>query len=251
MAVGTGPDSPVSTDVQLILKVYGWLRGEINESYRRQHQLVVGQATLIGLAIGLQFGFDFIGGSTGGSGVAEFLRFAFMAIPPLVLVTASLWLLEHNRVMRAGNYLQLLEFRINDRVDGNPLSWETWLRDPPSRPLLERIRSPHFVFNVCHFIGYPAFFVAMEVVSMALVAKWVYAVPVWDVHDASVYLELLVGRGLGTAAYFLVLSTALLLVVGFTVSQIPHGWQDQSDRFRDFEIWLHKQFDGSADQSAD
>lgn len=248
---GAAPGDPGTADVEILLEVYGWLRDEINESYERQHRLVLGEATLVGLAIGLQFGFDRFGTSPDGAALVELLRFVLLAVPPLVIVTASLWLLEHNRVMRAGNYLQLLEYQINESAEGNPVSWETWLRDPPSRPTIERIRSPDFVFDVCHFIGYPAFFLVTGTVSLALVAKQVYGVPMNALGDPSRLLEVLSGWGGGTIAYFLVLTVVLLSIIGLTVCQIPHQWHDQSDRVHAFDAWLSRRFDATADEVDD
>lgn len=215
--MSTDPQTDCPPEVEIRLKLYGWLRDEINQSYERQHRIVAGQATLIGLAVGLQFSLDAAGILAEQPVLETMLQLVLVAIPPLVVVSASFWLIEHIRVMRAGNYLQLLEQTVNGAFEGDPLTWETWLRDPPRRSGLRRFLSPHFLYDVCHFIGYPLFFLVTGGVSL--------------------YVAFLTDPGDLMAIYVGVLATLLILLVLLTLTQIRHEWQDLSEQFPGFEGW--------------
>ncbi|MGB2695158.1 MAG: hypothetical protein WBD55_08225, partial [Dehalococcoidia bacterium] len=39
-----------------------------------------------------------------------------------------LWVIEMTRMMRCGNYLQFIEDKINDELEGPVVTWENWLR---------------------------------------------------------------------------------------------------------------------------
>jgi len=49
-------------------------------------------------------------------------------IPIASYISLTIWLGEVTRMMRVGQYLMVLENKINKKVKGNPLFWENWLR---------------------------------------------------------------------------------------------------------------------------
>ncbi len=107
--------------VQAKLEEYRALRGEITESIRAQHQVLV-------------YGFSLIGLLTAASGqvwdkspfVATFIY--WVAIPTFSYTFLFIWLGEVEGLIRIGRYLSVIEREVNSRVPGEPMGWENYLR---------------------------------------------------------------------------------------------------------------------------
>ena len=106
----------MSDELEIMLKSHDYLRQEILNSVNWQNRILIATAGIISVLLGL------------GLTVAETLTFSSIIIPPAVTILTAYWLVEQSRMMRAGNYLQLLENEINIKAGGASLLWENWLR---------------------------------------------------------------------------------------------------------------------------
>lgn len=134
-------------DVQLMLKTYEFLRDEILNSISWQYKLMTGEATIISIILGMGF-------------TVEGWMMLLIAIPPTVLVLSSCWLVEQTRMMRAGDFLQLLEHKINSELGETIMIWENWLRragvrwyDPHRIHLYSQLIAVLGVFNGLGFLS--------------------------------------------------------------------------------------------------
>lgn len=241
---GMASQDTLPSDVRLMQELYGWLREEIRQSYQIQYQIAIGQATLVAVATGLQFGLKLQGKPLSNPTLFSLLlNIIFIALPWIVIVTAGMWLLEHCRVMRAGNYLQLLEHRINKRVPGYPLHWETWLRDPHSPSTRwQKLRDPHVVYDIAFTIAYPMFFLLLGVVSLALVQLSVFSTPIEGVLSLNTFTPPFQAQRLGIALYLISASFAILSTTVLLLLQIKHQKQDRSTEPKKFDDWCKKRF---------
>lgn len=158
--------------VDAMLEMYGFLREEINQSNRLQQRIVLGLATFVGLVFGLVF--------SGALAALEQQRPAafellIAAVLPIIGAAAGIWLVEQSRVMMAGNYLQLLEYKIHDRTGNVPMSWENWLRREPENlpddagaPGDGEWNDPQDVYDVAYRVGYLLFFTSLGLLSCLL-----------------------------------------------------------------------------------
>jgi hypothetical protein len=107
--------------LQAKLEEYRALRGEITESIRAQHQVLVYAFSLMGLL-------------TAASGqvwdkspfVATFIF--WIAIPALSYTFLFVWFGEVEGLVRIGRYLAKIEEEVNARVPGEAMGWERYLR---------------------------------------------------------------------------------------------------------------------------
>lgn len=102
--------------VQLMLKQCEWLRKEIVDSINWQNRsLISGIAIVPSLfAIGIAL---------------KDWQVLLIVLPPLVIIFIASWLVEQSRMMRAGDFLQMVEDEINVYMGGGSyLWWENWLR---------------------------------------------------------------------------------------------------------------------------
>lgn len=106
----------MSGELEIMLKSHDYLRQEILNSINWQNRILIATAGIISVFLGL------------GLSIAEALTLSAIIIPPAVTVLTAYWLVEQSRMMRAGDYLQLLEDEINIKAGGAPLLWENWLR---------------------------------------------------------------------------------------------------------------------------
>lgn len=183
--------------LELLLKSYDYLRQEILNSINWQNRFVIAEAIIISALLGL--------------GLTEQpLRFLIIAIPPAVTALTAFWLVEQSRMMRAGDYLQLLEDEINLKVGGAYILWENWLRTGKAGGI-------HKIYHVSQHFG--VFFVFYIVAGISLWKLWedpdLYQFPRWA---WGLYVAMLV----------------FLLVLVFLV--IPHRPREKSD----FEEWEKK-----------
>jgi hypothetical protein len=144
--------------IQAILAEYNTLRREIENSIRLQHATFGIGIPLLALGLGLsqikQSGEESLG-----------LQFIVLAIPPFAYGILCLWIVEMARMMRAGNYLRLIEDRLNQQVSGAGLLWENWLRDQTSAGIFD----PHVVHRWSQRILY-LMIVLIAGIAVAIIA---------------------------------------------------------------------------------
>ena len=130
-----GAQPSISPDVSLLLRMYELLRDEILNSISWQHRLMMGEATILSALLALGFS------------IKEWGTLV-VAVPPAVLVLSSAWMVEQTRMMRAGDFLQLLEHRINIEMKNPLMIWENWLRRPGVRWY-----DPHRIHHISQYVA--------------------------------------------------------------------------------------------------
>jgi Cu/Ag efflux pump CusA len=101
--------------MEFLLENYKTLREEILEAIRLQNKIIMGEAIAVGIILG--FG---LAGTT--------YKVVLIAIPFVIIILNSYWAVEQSRMMRAGNFMQFLEDKINLKLGGAYVVWENWLR---------------------------------------------------------------------------------------------------------------------------
>lgn len=101
--------------MDFLLENYKTLREEILESIRLQNRIIMGEAIAVGIILGF--------------GLTETAyKVLIIAIPFVIIILNSYWAVEQSRMMRAGNFMQFLEDKINLKLEGAYIVWENWLR---------------------------------------------------------------------------------------------------------------------------
>lgn len=227
MPIAGGVDDPPDEaqvgdreDVTLMYELYNDLRDEINQSIEFQNRVVIGGGVLIGVVYGLQF-----------SGILSSLtmqnpslKLIIASLPPIVLLTIGLWIVEQSRMMRAGHYLHFLENKINAELDGVYLTWENWLREG-NTPVSHEI---HYVGQI---IGYVLFLYALAVLGL-----WLYAVEFLGLTVSSIQ-TLSVNWFSLRFVYFLLNLSVLLYLARYTYPIIFHDDHDEDADFESFKSW--------------
>jgi len=138
-------------EVAAMFEEYRTLRDEIGRCITIQSQTVIAGGAILG----------------GTLAFAPSVAGVVFVIPLFVIIVGALWVIEQSRMMRAGNYLQVLEDRINCTLKAQntqaTIGWENWLRgDPRSR------------FSAAHYQmqHYGIFGVLFLVESLSLVEAW-------------------------------------------------------------------------------
>lgn len=131
-----------------MLKSYEYLRKEILFSIEWQHKFVFGEASIIGLLLSVGL-------------TQENFTQVLVAIPPTITVLSSLWLVEQTRMMRAGDFMQFLEHKINLELHENNLLWENWLR----RPNVSKF-DPHRIHHYAQYVGVLGIFLCLGFFSV-------------------------------------------------------------------------------------
>lgn len=101
--------------LEIKLQMHKNLREEIMESIRLQHRAFISEAFFISIVFSLSL-------------VEDKYKSFILSITPAVIAFTCLWLIEQSRMMRAGDFLQLLEDEINISLKEPSLTWENWLR---------------------------------------------------------------------------------------------------------------------------
>lgn len=133
---------------EVMLRLYQLLREEILQSIRFQHRVIIGGGVVIAVTLGIQ-----VGGVLPNNSRTQQLIIA--ALPPVVVLSWALWVVEWSRMMRAGEYMAHLEDKINEELDGEAcISWECSLH-------CEEVSSPHLhsTYHTVQRIVYIAFFI--------------------------------------------------------------------------------------------
>lgn len=104
----------MSDSLQVQLQLYKYLRDEVMESIKMQHRtfLAVGLLITTGFSLAMQ---------------AQ-LKYLILSIVPIIIILISLWLIEQSRLIRVGEYLCILEDKINKSINEPCITWETWIR---------------------------------------------------------------------------------------------------------------------------
>lgn len=150
--------------ISLLLEEYKILREEILESIRLQNRIIMGVGTAMGIILGF--------------GLTEDKYSALiLAIPIVVAVLTSWWVAEQSRMMRAGNFMQFIEDKINREVEGAYIVWENWLRrraiiSGKKEGIVQRVkevlRNPHKLHHVAQFICVIGVFYGISIISLIL-----------------------------------------------------------------------------------
>lgn len=151
-----------SRRLNAMLTQYEQLRNEVIQSIRFQNRIVLGEAIVVALISGLQIATLFR--SALKSSLAPIIQLAAFVLPPIIIVSTALWAAEQSRMMRIGNYLSLLENKVNEDLNAVCLSWENWLRSG----------SVSFVGNIHHaakIVGYVGFFCLLGILGLLLYVK--------------------------------------------------------------------------------
>lgn len=215
-------DDTGATDVDAMLEMYGFLRNEITQSNRLQQQLVLGLATFVGLVFGLVFSgalADF------GTQSSASYQLVIAAVLPITSVTAGIWLAEQSRVMMAGNYLQLLEHKINDRIGNAPMSWENWLRRDTSL-------TNQKTYDVAYLIGYVCFFLVIGVLSGLLY--------IYEVVMGTIALNSISFIGFLKILWLLIWSGVLMIISLHSYRVLGHKTENMSGKV--LTRWEQKEF---------
>jgi len=109
--------------VEIKFKMYCLLRKEILQSIRIQQQTFITELIFISIGtLGIISQLGIISTSNFELGILAFI------IAPSITLFTTVWLIEQSRIMRAGDFLELLEDEINDEQQKDCLLWENWLR---------------------------------------------------------------------------------------------------------------------------
>jgi hypothetical protein len=117
--------------LEIQIKLYDHLRMEILQAIQTQHRTFIAESFFVSMV----FSFSLIGTifvkSSENAPLSYINIISIMLlfiIAPGIIFFTSLWLIEQSRMMRAGDFLELLENDINSKLDGPYLIWENWLR---------------------------------------------------------------------------------------------------------------------------
>lgn len=226
-----------TSDINAMLKMYDLLRDEINQSNRLQQRIVLGLATFVGLVFGLVFSGTLSSLETQSSISIELV---IAAVLPIIGSAAGIWLVEQSRVMMAGNYLQILEYKINNQVGNAPMSWENWLRrdreNPPDEvgaPGDASWNDPQNVYDLAYKFGYLSFFLILGSLSVLLYVNEVIVAESVISDSLSLFNVLRILWPLTWSGFF--------LLVAVKASQVlSHGTQNM--KYSDIKGWEREVF---------
>lgn len=145
-----------------MLTLYSELRTEVNQSIQFQNRIILSEAVVIALVYAIEV--TPLIGSSNSSSNGPLMTLAGIVLPPVVIISTALWVAEQSRMMRIGDYLELLENKINSEFGEACLSWENWLRTG----------GVTFVGHIHHAakaIGYVGLFIFLGIVSLGLYIK--------------------------------------------------------------------------------
>jgi len=140
--------------IQFLLENYKTLREEILESISAQNKIIMSEGIAIAVGIILGFlGFDSLTTGSESKGIGGIYSGFIIVIPFIIISLTSLWIVEQSRMMRAGDFTQFLEDKINLEVKGAYIVWENWLRREGVKPLdIHRIH--HLAQYMCILVFY-------------------------------------------------------------------------------------------------
>ena len=134
-------------ELEIMLKSYDYLREEVLNSISWQNRVLTVAAGVISILLGL------------GLTIEESLNISVIIIPPAVTALTAFWLVEQSRMMRAGDYMQLLEDEINIKAGGAYILWENWLR-------MGMAGSIHKIHHISQYLGVIGVFYIVSGISL-------------------------------------------------------------------------------------
>lgn len=148
-------------EVAVMLRMYEMLREEIMQSVKIQSKVILGESVLIAVI----FGFEISGITKRFIENVPTFRFLIATIPPVIIISTAIWLVEQSRMKRAGKHLQELEQRINTELGGRSsmdyLTWENDLRDG-------KYLKDHKIHVWAHYLAPVGFFLLLGFLSLIL-----------------------------------------------------------------------------------
>lgn len=144
-------------ELDAMLTLYSELRTEINQSIQFQNRIILSEAVVIALVYAIEFT-PLIGADDSSSSLMFLVG---VVLPPVIIISTALWVAEQSRMMRIGDYLELLENKINAEIGKACLSWENWLR-------AGEVTFVGHVHHAAKAIGYVGLFIFIGVSSIAL-----------------------------------------------------------------------------------
>lgn len=157
---GTGEsrDSSIEDDrIEVMLHLYAHLRDEILVSIQFQNRVILGEAVVVGLIYGIRL----TDNPERGAVASSLVELAAIILPPVIIVSTALWTVEQTRMMRIGDYLELLENRINEELGSPCITWENWLRSG-------NVSHVGNVHHTAKTMGYVGFFLVLGLLGLLL-----------------------------------------------------------------------------------
>lgn len=133
--------------IEVMLEEYKTLREEILYCLKTQHDIYIAEgAAVFGAVIGIVALAD--------SNFGNVINYILLGAPLIFIIFTSLWITEQSRMMRAGNYIEMLENEINNEYrkthlgEDLALFWENSLRI--NRP---RFSQEHYISQLIGIFG--------------------------------------------------------------------------------------------------
>ncbi|MGA2122127.1 MAG: hypothetical protein ABSG49_08800 [Methanoregula sp.] len=208
------------------LKLYSQLREEIMQAINTQHRTFIAESFFVSIVFSFSLISNLIirSNNTDNYDILTSISMAFLFITaPVVIFYTSLWLIEQSRMMRAGDFLELLEDEINRNLQGPYLTWENWLRrDDVSFLDVHKLHhyAQYAILSILIGIGY---------ISVILIF-FIYG----PKHDISYYIKII--TSLCTSLY-LVLLTGLsgIFIKSICHRSDPSTKQDDKEKYQQFK----------------
>lgn len=151
----------VKDEVAVMLRMYEMLREEIMQSVEIQSKVILGESILISII----FRFEISGITTRFIENVPTFRFLIATIPPVIIISTAIWLVEQTRMKRAGKHLQELEQRINTELGGrSSMDYITWENDLRNGKYL----NDHKIHVWAHYLAPVGFFLLLGFLSLIL-----------------------------------------------------------------------------------
>ncbi len=209
-------------ELRLRLKQYDLLREEILNSISWQNRLLISGMAIVPVIFALGISL-------------EQWRMLLIALPPVVILFTALWLVEQSRMMRAGDYLQMLENETNLYKGGRSyLSWENWLRRKWAGFLN--------IHRIHHWAQYVAILCLYGLSILGMFITWTNWASITGLKTETINgVVVTVAKGLSCSYYWAmtILYGALLVLIGLlaakAVKHRPMDWKDFTTWEKDYE----------------
>ncbi len=218
-----------------MLTLYSELRSEINQSIQFQNRIILSEAVVIALVYAMEV--TPLVGSADGSSNGLLMTLAGVVLPPVIIISTALWVAEQSRMMRIGDYLELLENKINAEIGKACLSWENWLR-------AGEVTFVGHVHHASKAIGYIGLFIFLGIASLTLYLK--------NVIIASGFSNKMMS--FGQILLFLIYALLFTFLIMMTIPIIDYGRGEErkrlGERLPDGQRW-RVDLDSTIEQDSD
>lgn len=153
-----GKSATENDRIEAMLRLYDHLRNEVLVSIRFQNRVILGEAVVVGLIYGIRLT---SGDPDEGAVATSLVELAAIILPPVIIVSTALWTVEQTRMMRIGNFLELLENRINEELESPCITWENWLRSG-------NVSHVGTIHHTAKTTGYVGFFLLLGLLGLLL-----------------------------------------------------------------------------------